>query len=1701
MVSVKYILVFACIFLAVFAGDVWAGEFNIYGYTLNIITDNNDKITHAMHEELFNATTNVYGSCPGGDACTFHTVLYTAHYDLTQNIVYDIRNSTVDCISGPRTEGLINISKYHVNEIDEGVNFIMCEIYVNPGSTFNVDVDTTFYATPKYFANNQLNKRWYSKLFGSSYYEYYDSTSILAPYIKMTGNGTASGYDSIPPIYVYAGDWVRFGHTFENIDDSWHFGTAFNVTTEITYNETAFDIDYCSFPFQYGDIPSGISRYNDCTYNATHTGTYDFSVFVFDNSTLYNDTAVSTVTVVNLTINGSVDDINVWEMAHIYATVKGNATDIDLVTATWNYTTINETTGQLEINDGGCGEMALFQTISETEHVYYCYSPVWSSGEYNVTFDVFDYVDGYGVYDKFATNTTTFDVEFGVAEVYNVMYNGLPAQALVLKNQTFNISADIHIREGDVWGLNISIESGNPAIINTSSFPVQQLGNRKNDNSTWVVWENVYANNTGLVNLKIKAIPANGTPTTRDKYPQIVDVLVDVKNSTINITEEQFLQVMLAGNFSYANYVNLTIANEFGLTTNSLNYDFYTVDGEDCYELEGDSKNVALLSYGATASSTGGDNPPDYPNATIDNNTGTRWIGTTYSGGSAPVEINITFNKTYSLKNVKLLWDDANGNANVSVYYYVQTIFKLGPDGPEPVLERILVASGVNPPNTTNTSIFEKTQGKVEKIQIVQNKSGEWLNIYSIEAHTAPLTDDVPDCIIYNFSYFPPRSGTYKITPETILDESTTKRTDASSFLVNFGRPALMSHGQDIMLVNNNYTYMPEIKAVIGDIYNITVNLTIGNKTVLNYSAGENMSKNIPCLYFEDIAEGISWDLNATELGTTGINMTINSTSLEGMFLLNETNISVILEDNTPPTVNDFWFLYNTTNKTNLKTDFIIYANITDEGTYVQNATANVAGPSGEFNKTVTSKISDDLWKITLSNNLNETGNYTVKIFAYDLGDNINWSGEVSGPANLSFNVTDVYHFGSPEHTIYNRGENVEINLRDINNNTVTNANWTVNITKYYKNETSERGGGIYADDYSYEIKTNDTEGNYNIFANATKDGNYITGGHNMSFNVSKTLTILFNYSFLSEYNPSATFGLVKASLYNARNEVLNSTSVTNLWLYYTGAEYTMPFYAPDSLYRYDNVLTSSSTAGASIPLIVNVTYNNNTGEATTIIKTNAGGTIPPPGGGGSTSSPSIGGFAPMVTPENKTPEINFNYTIENTERTITQGVADSIMATIANTGELPIAVSTKTSDTPLNITIDENFELAVGADKSFRILVYANLSIEPRTYYADITLYNENYNIEKTRTLKIKVDKNSEQINLESIKTSLKDLNEELDSFSAAGVNTSSLKEKTGKIADYIIEAEQAIEYDNYPDLKAANIEADNLIRQVWAETIPLRTTKFIYENKWELIYAGLVSLISIYLLLYLILPYAKISSKIRKLTRQEKIIVTTRKSTEKKYFMRQMNEVTFNKIMAEEEEKLLKLKSEVAKLTQERALLRHFKIRELRHLEDEKKKDKKRVEKEKELKEKSKRKMSDVILEHDMKKKSIFKKLFKKKKRKEFVFETNTKELKKTPKNIPKKQNEKIKESFFKRLFRKKPNPKIPPKQITTNPFKTVPTPPEVPKTEPASVPQQQTKEPAHDSSIFEKEKTIYSTNTNNLADDLMEIKRKIKDMKDIQ
>ena len=136
-----------------------------------------------------------------------------------------------------------------------------------------------------------------------------------------------------------------------------------------------------------------------------------------------------------------------------------------------------------------------------------------------------------------------------------------------------------------------------------------------------------------------------------------------------------------------------------------------------------------------------------------------------------------------------------------------------------------------------------------------------------------------------------------------------------------------------------------------------------------------------------------------------------------------------------------------------------------------------------------------------------------------------------------------------------------------------------------------------------------------------------------------------------------------------------------------------MDYNNPSGPYELDADLKSSTTSGASLPLIINITdSSNNTGELIAYINT-ASDTAPPGGGGGSSSSSGSSSgmnIPPTASQENKTPISNFDYEIENSERIFYSGFQNTVMATITNNGDLPLLIQTQTSQSPINITLDD---------------------------------------------------------------------------------------------------------------------------------------------------------------------------------------------------------------------------------------------------------------------------------------------------------------------------------------------------------------------------------------------------------------------------
>jgi len=126
-----------------------------------------------------------------------------------------------------------------------------------------------------------------------------------------------------------------------------------------------------------------------------------------------------------------------------------------------------------------------------------------------------------------------------------------------------------------------------------------------------------------------------------------------------------------------------------------------------------------------------------------------------------------------------------------------------------------------------------------------------------------------------------------------------------------------------------------------------------------------------------------------------------------------------VVQDAVAPNVTDFWFEYLGTNinKTNLNTSLVIFANVSDDSGWA-NVTVNITYPdSTSVNATMSEYISNTTWNFTfgINNNnenleLNQTGNYTIRIYAIDNKNYEKASGVDPGcQENKTFYVNNTY--------------------------------------------------------------------------------------------------------------------------------------------------------------------------------------------------------------------------------------------------------------------------------------------------------------------------------------------------------------------------------------------------------------------------------------------------------------------------------------------------------------------------------------------------------------------------------------------------------------------------------------------------------------------------------------------------------------------
>jgi hypothetical protein len=1117
------------------------------------------------------------------------------------------------------------------------------------------------------------------------------------------------------------------------------------------------------------------------------------------------------------------------------------------------------------------------------------------------------------------------EVGFGQPEIKFIFPN-----FRVMANQTFNLTINVTARGGNLQNLNLTLNISAQDVMNITPSETWLRGpyNLTYAESLLVGWQ-VKSNHTDLTQAVVNGIPQNGTSAQGSALFDIIPPDVAAVPGQINITDMTTLRTEVVGNVTPVVGVNFTIARPWGLPTEfSESVLTQVLNESDCVEAGvGAGENVAPR--GNATCSEGVD-----CNLTIDEDEVTSLTLTSGIGAW----LNVSLGIEYVIDRLELVWR-ATSEVNASIYYK-----RAG--------EWTSLFVNETAPTTKNITSFTGFPAIRTDAMLINQSTAGTLIIY--EFRIFATEERVGLCYVYEFDYSnTTRSGLYGLNT-TVQTQSAIIR-NSVDFWVNYGFSTILIDAPATMINGTNRTYETVIRAVQGDVRNLTLNLTIENQTVVNITAGEMWEKTIDEILSGEVGS-VSWTISANNIGETNTTSFVWSTSEMGSPNQSLFSIQVILEDPVPPNVSDLWFEYlgtdlNVTNpgrpQTNLYTPVWIYANVSDD-VALEEVRANITCEQGGWsvNGTMEEIVPNATWgfQLGLANNpqnleLNQTGNWTVRIIAIDIGGNEKVSGiDPGSPSNRTFFVNDTYKLNrTPTWSVFNRGEGMTLRAWDVNDNLETGINWTVNLTGP-QGVTQTLFQGVN-DTYVYQTALNASVGVYSLEAGGSKNAN--VGNGSWQFNVSDRLFPEFNQTFKDEYSTEESIAPVKVKVENVRGSELTAAQV---FLVCPDGTVDGPLTYLSAVQAYVSLTgcTAPSISGTSFSLTANASWQNNTGQVSVLLRTKAAALppglppAPPPcvceewtdwacGAGGcevgemyQTRICTPAGCANesrCVIDPRCAPRPNFELSVSPPNITIRRGEMEKVTGTLANTGEARLIIELEVVSMEADccqLTFIPQFELEPGTSRDFTIVIAVNLSREPREY--EIVLRAMAGRLERTQIIRVRVVESPLVTWLKELMREQVDVWRQIREYGGAGVDVTDLLIWIDEVNMAFETAYGAIARGDVEALKETLAEAEDRLMAIKLRLAVLWLDKFLLENYYHIILGLVVGIFNVYIVTQLGVPAWRLGKEIIWLGAQMRELVRAREEAERDYFLRRIDETTFRTIMVEKQGEILRIRGAIA-------------------------------------------------------------------------------------------------------------------------------------------------------------------------------------------
>jgi hypothetical protein len=575
-------------------------------------------------------------------------------------------------------------------------------------------------------------------------------------------------------------------------------------------------------------------------------------------------------------------------------------------------------------------------------------------------------------------------------------------------------------------------------------------------------------------------------------------------------------------------------------------------------------------------------------------------------------------------------------------------------------------------------------------------------------------------------------------------------------------------------------------------------------------------------------------------------------------------NLNFNMEPGLEPNISSYW-LYPSTNRTNLHTNLTVYANVSDDvGIFA--VSANITYPNNEsliLNLTGNPSNGNQTWSFTFDTEnvtLNETGNYTVWwVRINDTGDQI-----TNITQNLTFyvmnNLTVTVSVPSSTPSKGTPINPVSISIHDINNNY---HQFPVNLTIRCLN--------ISYSDTSFSV--------FNVSGQTTFTHCYAPDSYSTAFNI--TVNVSDHYNNTGEnYTPLIT----------AAQEIAYVPS---------GGGGGGGFTTTPTKKCSDN--TSYDQCSSKLPYFCS--------NGTLIRKCSRCGCY------NSSYSCQPDGSCALIKEE------DFNFNLSAARLEIRQGGDKEIIGVLKNTGNTVLELMSfyNASEYCCNISMPPSFELKEKEEKAFTILIHAPL-FAVIGEYPNTTISIGTNLFRKDKTIDITVGQSQHYNSLSELENELADIENKIQEVKKAGIDTSNLEAMVEKSKALLQNANSSIAGDQIDVLSAslANLTSNNQL--VESRLGGLRNQAFLLQNAWLIGLFVVMSFTTMYMVPQVLLPLNKKEKELSELKEEEETLVLSRVETEKQYFMRKIDENTFSKIMIGKQDRILKLRVQIREKENER-------------------------------------------------------------------------------------------------------------------------------------------------------------------------------------